>query len=596
VTVLDDLKKASSLTELAPLLGYRPKGLAFILYKIPNATKYRPFTIPKKSGGLRTILAPDDRLKDLQTALRKVLEECNAEISPPSVIPKLIRPSIPTSLSHGFEKKRSIVTNAWAHKNCRFVLNLDLSEFFPSINFGRVRGFFMKNRAYALHERVATVIAQIACFDHKLPQGSPCSPVIANLVAHILDVRLAKLATQTKCVYTRYADDLTFSTNQKEFPNELAQEDSSAPGTWLLSDPLRSTINRAGFQINDSKTRMQCRPSQQTVTGLTVNAKVNIQASYYRSARAMCDSIFKTGAYYLKPLSPTALVPAPEREQHTDIPCLEGILSHVYYVKNLVSNMSGDGTASAEEKKDASKKVVIHPAYRKLYKRLLYFKHFITLDMPLIVCEGKTDNIYLRSALKGLVASYPQLGVLDEGKLKTKVRFLKHSRVEHNVLEISGGSSQLADLVARYYKEVLRYPHRPLKFPVIVLIDNDMGSAPVFGAMKPFVNPHPSITSTDPFYYVCHNLYVVKTPELVSGGISAIEDLFPQMVLDHPLDGGKRFSREKEYDPNLFYGKFDFADRVVRANIEVIDFSAFAPLFERLLAVIADYRIRLPLT
>ncbi len=512
MTTLDDLKKATSLSELAPLLGYRPKGLSFIL-RLPDAAKYRSFTIAKKSGGTRTILAPEDRLKKLQTALKKVLENCNLEISPPPQVSKSIRPSIPKSLSHGFEKKRSIVTNAWAHKNRRFVLNIDIAEFFPSINFGRVRGFFIKNRDFGLSKDVATVIARIACFNNELPQGSPCSPIISNLVAHLLDIRLATLAKRTKCTYTRYADDLTFSTNQKDFPAELAYEDASNLGSWLLGTPLRGAITAAGFQVNDSKTRMQRRPSQQTVTGLTVNAKVNIQASYYRSARAMCNSMFKTGEYYLKPLSPTVAVPSPAPEKHTDVPCLEGILSHIYYVKYLVNSMSGDGELSPKERQEVDKKNAKHPSYRKLYKRLLYFKHFVVLDMPLIVCEGKTDNIYLRSALKGLITSYPQLGELDAKKtLKTKVRFLKHSRVDHNVLEISGGSSQLADLVGRYQNEILRYTYRPLKFPVIVLIDNDSGSAPVFGSMKSFVKPTPSITSTEPFFYVCHNLYVVKTP------------------------------------------------------------------------------------
>jgi RNA-directed DNA polymerase len=294
---------------------------------------------------------------------------------------------------------------------------------------------------------------------------------------------------------------------------------------------------------------------------VVVNAKVNIQASYYRSARAMCDSMFKTGEYYLKHLSPTALVPSPTPEKHTNTPCLEGILSHIYYVKHLVNSMSGDGTMSPEEKKEAERKITKHPSYRKLYKRLLYFKHFVVLDMPLIVCEGKTDNIYLRSALKGLVAAYPQLGELDTKKnLKTKVRFLKHSRIEHHVLEISGGSSQLADLVVRYHKEILRYLHRPLKFPVIVLIDNDTGSAPVFASMKPFVKPTPTTASTDPFYHVCHNLYVIKTPRAAhiiksspSNQASAVASACKPTTLRTSGSGSSRadFSHRSTSEPQL---------------------------------------------
>ena len=114
------------------------------------------------------------------------------------------------------------MTNAYIHKRRRYVLNLDLEDFFPSFNFGRVRGFFIKDKHFALHERVETIIAQIACHDNELPQGSPCSPVISNLIAHLLDVRLARLAKAHKCTYSRYADDITFSTNRKEFPSDLA--------------------------------------------------------------------------------------------------------------------------------------------------------------------------------------------------------------------------------------------------------------------------------------------------------------------------------------------------------------------------------------
>jgi RNA-directed DNA polymerase len=101
------------------------------------------------------------------------------------------------------------------HKNRRYVLNLDLHDFFPTFNFGRVRDFFIKNLDLLVPEKVATVIAQIACYEGSLPQGSPCSPVIADMIAHILDVRLAQLARRYKATYSRYADDLTFSTMRR---------------------------------------------------------------------------------------------------------------------------------------------------------------------------------------------------------------------------------------------------------------------------------------------------------------------------------------------------------------------------------------------
>jgi hypothetical protein len=116
---------------------------------------------------------------------------------------------------------------------------------------------------------VATVIAQIACHDNALPQGSPCSPVISNLVAHLLDRRLVKLAISTGCTYSRYADDLTFSTNKKESPEKIATP--AAPEgldahRWLPGDALQDVITRTGFRINAKKTHFMYRTSRQDVT------------------------------------------------------------------------------------------------------------------------------------------------------------------------------------------------------------------------------------------------------------------------------------------------------------------------------------------
>jgi RNA-directed DNA polymerase len=283
---LKKLKNASSLKQLAAILVIQPKFLSFTLY-ISQVPKYSTFSIPKKSGGERQIDAPNEKLKSIQRSVADLLYDCAEEIE---------KENPRGHLSHGFRRGRSIITNARVHTNRRFVLNLDIQDFFPTINFGRVRGYFIKNNDFKLHQRVATVLAQIACND-SLPQGSPCSPIISDLVAHVLDVRLARLAKEHGCNYSRYADDLTFSTNEKEFPAQLATF-SEGTATWDIGAALATTIANAGYNINQAKTRMQCRASRQTVTGLTVNRKVNIQAKYYRNARAMCYAAFQTGEYH----------------------------------------------------------------------------------------------------------------------------------------------------------------------------------------------------------------------------------------------------------------------------------------------------------
>ncbi len=184
---LASLRAATSLSDVAKLLDFKPRAVSYILYKLPAGKKYHTFQIPKRSGQPRTIKAPVDSLKLLQRRLSDLLQDCVDEINAAR--------QLKDRTTHGFKRKRSIISNARRHRHRRWVFNVDLEEFFPSINFGRIRGFFLKNRDFELNQDIATVLAQIACHDNSLPQGSPCSPVISNLVAHILDMRLVKLAS-----------------------------------------------------------------------------------------------------------------------------------------------------------------------------------------------------------------------------------------------------------------------------------------------------------------------------------------------------------------------------------------------------------------
>ena len=218
------LKAATTLSDLATLLGFKPSTLSYIAFQLPPASKYTTFQIPKRKGGTRTIKAPTDSLKLLQQKLSTLLQDCLDEINKSK--------GRKDRIAHGFKRKRSIITNATEHRNRRYVFNIDLEEFFPSINFGRVRGYFTRDNNFALNEAVATVIAQIACHENALPQGSPCSPVISNLVAHVLDMHLVRLASTVGCTYSRYADDLTFSTNKKIFPARIAELAAGESHLW----------------------------------------------------------------------------------------------------------------------------------------------------------------------------------------------------------------------------------------------------------------------------------------------------------------------------------------------------------------------------
>ena len=172
-------------------------------------------------------------------------------------------------------------------------MNLDLQDFFPSINFGRVRGLLMAN-PYQCTEEVATVLAQICCYDNQLPQGSPSSPIISNMICAKLDSQLQSLAKKYQCIYTRYADDITFSTSKFKFPRRLVYF-STQSEELVLGHELEKVIEENGFSVNKSKIRLQSKYGHQEVTGITVNEKLNVNRKYIRRIRAILHAWEKYG-------------------------------------------------------------------------------------------------------------------------------------------------------------------------------------------------------------------------------------------------------------------------------------------------------------
>jgi len=565
------LKAATSLEDFATLLGYSPAGLSYILYRQPPALKYRSFTIPKRSGEERLIFAPKPKLKLLQRRLADLLYAVLADID------KAGNPRKP--LSHGFAKNLSIVTNAKNHKRKRFVLNFDLKNFFPSINFGRVRGVFINDRRFQFDPTIATLIAQVACHENALPQGSPCSPVISNIIGNLLDIRLVRFARAHKCTYSRYADDITFSTNAKHFPPEVAEPLSFLGDEWVVGANLEAEVSKAGFQINPGKTRMQLRGSRQQTTGLVVNEKPNICSEYYRSVRAMCSSLFNTGSYYrMVPAALSGGEPGePDvRDQTTKLAPLQGLLGHIYHVRNQI-----DRRTSSEKKQKPT-------ATRSLYQRFLFYRNFVVAPQPLVVPEGKTDSIYLRAAIERLSEYHPRLGSFEDGKFKQSVKFLNFSPAIHDVLQLGGGYGDLQFFVRQYRISLKRFRHRPLPNPVIVLVDNDSGGKQVFNAAKGLGIDGISLKSSDPFYRLTENLYLVKTPELGNEGTSCIENFFKPELFKEKING-KEFDPAKKHGAPDKYSKQVFAEKIVRAKKAEIDFSDFAPLLGRIVAVLDDY-------
>jgi RNA-directed DNA polymerase len=559
MTDLEKLKSCKTLNDLASLLNYKPSALAYILYKLPNATKYREFTIPKKDGGVRTIKAPQEHLKGLQRRLADLLNGCFEELSCKFKLP----------LSHGFRKDCSIITNALLHRNRRYAFNLDLQDFFPSINFGRVRGFLISDKNFNLEPKVATIIAQIACHDNQLPQGSPCSPVISNLIGHLLDVKLAQLAKQTECTYSRYADDLTFSTNKKDFPQKVAHNITDS--LWEVSSTLNSVISKSGFKINYNKVCMQSKHRRQIVTGLVVNKKVNIKKEYHRTARAMCHSLFANGVFYRNKNQIEQGNSDSVTTTKGTLKQLEGMLSYIYMVKR-----PHDKRCSQEKRSKPS-------SIMGLYRHFLFYKHFFEIDKPIFICEGKTDLIYLKCAIQQLHSQYPSLIEKTTQGWNWKVGFLRMSDNLKEVFSIAEGTSGLAALMDMYKKNMAVFKNgKGKKFPVIMLIDNDAGAKQIKQKLKKYDSGkgfHPHFTE---------NLYVVTLPEGADGKEIEIEDLFSKDVLATKV-AGKSFNKKSKTDTKTEYSKIIFANKVVKPQQHLIDFSGFRVVLDHLSKLVSSH-------
>ena len=252
--------------DIADLLDVSPKLLRYYLFK---ANRYQTFEIRKRSGGLRKISSPANALKIIQRKLNQVLHAVYKKRSP----------------VHGFVRDRNIRTNAARHLGCEVVLNFDLENFFPNIHFGRVKGLFSK-KPYNLPDQAALTLAQICCYETVLPAGAPTSPLIANMICASMDAQLKELAYECACMYTRYADDITFSTRARRFDAAIAYRDLTSK-KWVVGDRVKNIVERNQFKIHENKTHVRSKHSRQEVTGITINERLNVRRKLIRQVRAM---------------------------------------------------------------------------------------------------------------------------------------------------------------------------------------------------------------------------------------------------------------------------------------------------------------------
>ena len=244
---------------LSLFLGISPKTI-YSVRKHPHK-HYRSFTIPKKDGTRRQIDTPRTYLKVMQWwILDNILNKLNVE-----------------DYVFGFVIGRSAVDNAEYHRGASHLLNVDIDNFFPSIAVGQVFEAFIQ---IGFSTNVSRMLSELCCLDGRIPQGAPTSPALANLVGKEMDRKLMFLGRENQCLYSRYADDLVFSSRQY------------IPVSFLVE--IERLVSESGFSLKKTKTRFAGSGDRMEVTGVVINEVHQPSRKWRRKVRARIFNLSKT--------------------------------------------------------------------------------------------------------------------------------------------------------------------------------------------------------------------------------------------------------------------------------------------------------------
>ena len=538
--------------EVAKLINIELRVITYVLYKIGIEESYKSFEIPKKAGGTRVIDSPNKQLKRIQRQLGKKIYDIHKNY--------IDQKRIASNISHGFETGKGIITNARIHKIKKYLLNIDIANFFSSINFGRVQGYFNKSQEFMFSKEVSTIISQLVCYAKKLPQGAPTSPIISNLIFNIVDLRILSLAKKYRLSYTRYADDMSFSTNNRSFKTDYIE----------FIKELKVLLKNSGFDINESKTRLEYYSSRQEVTGLTVNKKINARRKFIKQTRAMVDQLLKTDSFKIDGVIGT-------QEQ------LEGRLAFI----NQLDWYNNDLESESKKNKGNKRYISGLNAREKQYQYFLFYKYFFKPSKPTIVTEGKTDIIHIKAALMKYSDRYPNLITKnDSGKYVFNLYFLnKTKRLKYFFGIVQNGADTMKHIWNFYNgsnncDNLLKYINNKREYgmitdvnPVILLFDNE--EEPDKPLRKFLKHIGMNGESNKPFLQLNDNLYLQKIPR-INDSDSEIEDLYSKEILNISINDKKFEKIVKDKDT---FSK-DIFSKYILEHYQEIDFSNFLPLLD----------------
>ena len=374
-------------------------------YCNPNNVRgrYHHFSIPKKSGGQRHISAPSRGLSHILYYVNIMLKAVYQ----------------PSDYAMGFVEGRSVVDNASRHIGQNYVFNTDLENFFPSIAQPRVWKRFQL-APFNFNQQVASILAGLCCIREKqedgkfiyiLPQGAPTSPLITNAICDKLDRRLSGLARDLELHYSRYADDITFSSMRNVYQEE-----------GKFQTELKRIIEGQGFHMNIGKTRLQKRGERQEVTGLVVSNRVNTSREYVAEIRNLLHIWEKYGyndafkRFYPQYKAKKGHVKKGE-------PMLENVLYGKLQYLKMVKGYKDPVYVALQARYDR----LTSPVNAEVKQSLDYLRSFTIAEFeeivgcPINYCLSKDNNLYGKVMLNGKEIAISITGVAKHQLAKSKI-------------------------------------------------------------------------------------------------------------------------------------------------------------------------------
>ena len=365
--------------------------------------RYTHFSIPKKSGGQRRISAPSRGLSHILYYINEMLKAVYQ----------------PSEYAMGFAEGRNVVDNASRHIGQNYVFNTDLENFFPSIEQPRVWKRFQLP-PFNFNQQIASILAGLCCIKEKkgngefryvLPQGAPTSPLITNAICDNLDRKLSGLARRFGLHYSRYADDITFSSMHNVYHEN---------GEFISE--LKRIIESQGFHINNKKTRLQKFGQRQEVTGLTVSNRVNTSREYVAEIRNLLHIWEKYGyneAY--KRFYPHY------KKNKGHVKKGEPMLENVLYGKLQYLKMVKGEKDPVYSALQARYNRLTSPLNAEVNQNLDYLRSFTISEFeeivgsPIQYCLSKDKNLYGKSLLDGKEIIISITGAAKHELAKSKI-------------------------------------------------------------------------------------------------------------------------------------------------------------------------------